>query len=85
MLHDHGAEKGDNPLASEQQAGVGGGLRGRISPGQRPKGPAHAEVHMQHHCVIALAKEVEQVLAVALYAVQRLLIDSLGACKQQTT
>jgi hypothetical protein len=79
MLHYHGAELAHYVLANEQQPrGVSILWQGSAS-GHSLEGTAHAEMDVQDHGIRALPEEVEQVLAVALDAHERPLVDCLCA------
>ena len=80
MLDDHGADLAHYVISNEYQTSRLSRLGQCLFPGYRPEGAAHAEVDVQHHCRIALPKEVEQILAMHLDARQQLLIDGLSAC-----
>ena len=79
MLYNHGTEESHDFVAGQQQAGVGRGLRRRPSLWQRLKRPTHAKVDVQHHCPLAIPKEVEEVLPMALYSSKTLLIDGFSS------
>ena len=80
MLDNHGAELADDLFADQHQAGGLFRLRQRVSPRHCLECAAHAKVEMEHHSTVPLPKEIKQVLAVHLDAVQRLLVDRLSAC-----